>query len=133
MASAEKHDTNHGPMVGVMSLAREMESRPGILAVGVTPTQPWLDLSELGWSAIVVADGDADLAQATADELAWTIWERRESYRVVKVPVAEAVETALAARDRPVILADGRRLAECRRLRGRQRPPRRAPSTRRCH
>jgi microcystin degradation protein MlrC len=107
MASAEKHDTNHGPMVGVMSLAREMESRPGILAVGMTPTQPWLDLEELGWSAIVVADGDADLAQATADDLAWTIWERRESYRVVKVPVAEAVETALAAGERPVILADG--------------------------
>src|SRR3954447_17130258 len=61
MASAEKHDTNHGPMVGVMSLARAMETRPGILAVGVTPTQPWLDLSELGWSTIVVADGDADL------------------------------------------------------------------------
>src|SRR3954451_7341299 len=107
MASAEKHDTNHGPMVGVMSLARAMETRPGILAVGVTPTQPWLDLSELGWSAIVVADGDPDLAQTTADELAWTIWERRESYRVVKVPVAEAVETALAARARPVILAEG--------------------------
>jgi microcystin degradation protein MlrC len=107
MASAEKQDTNHGPMVGVMELARAMEARPGILSVSVTATQPWLDLEELGWSAIVVADGDAALAQATADELAWTIWDRRESYRVVKVPVAEAVASALENPGRPVILADG--------------------------
>ena len=58
MAAAEKHDTNHGPMVGVMELAREMETRPGVLSVSVTATQPWLDLAELGWSAVVVADGD---------------------------------------------------------------------------
>jgi microcystin degradation protein MlrC len=106
MASAEKQDTNHGPMVGVMELAREMETRPGILSVSVSATQPWLDLSELGWSAIVVADGDPALAQATADELAWTIWERREAYRVVKVPVVEAVAEALATDGRPVVLAD---------------------------
>lgn len=107
MASAEKQDTNHGPMVGVMVLAREMETRPGILSVSVTATQPWMDLSELGWSAIVVADGDAGLAQRTADELAWTIWDRREAYRVVKVPVADAVAAALATTGRPVVLADG--------------------------
>ena len=107
MASAEQHDTNHGPMVGVMELARAMEARPGILSVSVTPTQPWLDLSELGWSAIVVADGDPALAEATADELAWTIWERREAYRVDKVPVAKAVAEALASDGRPVVLADG--------------------------
>jgi microcystin degradation protein MlrC len=107
IAAAEKHDTNHGPMVGVMALAREMETRPGILSVSVTPTQPWLDVRELGWSAIVVADGDATLAQTTADELAWTMWARREQYRVEKVPVADAVAAALASPARPVILADG--------------------------
>lgn len=107
IASAEKHDTNHGPMVGVMALARAMEARPGVLSVSVTPTQPWLDVRELGWSAIVVTDGDAALGQATADELAQYIWERREAYRVVKVPIAQAVATALANSDRPVVLADG--------------------------
>ena len=94
-------------MVGVMELAREMETRPGVLSVSVTATQPWLDLAELGWSAVVVADGDPELAQATADELAWTMWDRREAYRVDKVPVAEAVAAAMATDGRPVILADG--------------------------
>jgi microcystin degradation protein MlrC len=107
IASSEKHDTNHGPMVEVMARAREMERRPGIIAVSVTPTQPWMDVPELGWSVIVVADGDAGLAQATADELAWMIWDRRERYLVTKVPVARAVEEAMATPGRPVVLADG--------------------------
>ena len=106
MASAEKHDTDHGPMVGVMELARGIERRPGILSVSVMPTQPWMDVPELGWSAVVVADGDVALAQSSADELAWTMWERRESYRVVKTPVAHAVQQAMAADERPVVLAD---------------------------
>ena len=56
-ASSERHDTNHGPMVEVMARARESEGREGILAVSVTPTQPWMDVPELGWSVAAVSDG----------------------------------------------------------------------------
>ncbi len=107
MASAERHDTNHGPMVDVMAKARELETRPGILAVSVTPTQPWMDVAELGWSVTVVADGDPALAQAAADEVAWMLWDRRERFLVEKTPVADAVRMAIAHEGRPVILADG--------------------------
>jgi microcystin degradation protein MlrC len=107
IASSEKHDTNHGPMVDVMACARAMERRSGIIAVSVTPTQPWMDVPDLGWSVIVVADGDPDRAQATADELAWMIWDRRERFLVTKTPVAEAVREAIATKGRPVVLADG--------------------------
>ncbi len=106
MAPAEKHDTDSGPMVGIMELARAIERRPGVISVSVTPTQPWMDVAELGWSAIVVADGDAEMAQAYADELARALWDRRESYRVAKTPIAQAVREAATAR-RPVVLADG--------------------------
>ena len=106
IASAEKHDTNHGPMVAVMAYARALEERPGVLSVSVTPTQPWMDVPELGWSVTVVADGDPALAQACADELAWLIWDRRDAYRVFKTPVPDAVAEAMAWPGRPVILAD---------------------------
>ena len=106
IASAERHDTNHGPMVGVMAYARQLEQRPGVLAVSVTPTQPWMDVPELGWSVTVVADGDAALAQACADELAWFIWDRREQFLLTKTPVAEAVQQAIATPGKPVVLAD---------------------------
>jgi microcystin degradation protein MlrC len=107
MASAERHDTNHGPMVDVMAHARRLETRPGVLAVSVTPTQPWMDVPELGWSVTVVADGDPALAQDAADELAWMLWDRRERFLVHKTPVVDAVLEAIAHEGRPVILADG--------------------------
>lgn len=107
MASAERHDTNHGPMVDIMAHARSMESRPGVLAVSVTPTQPWMDVPELGWSVVVVTDDDPQLAQACADELGRRIWERRDRFLVRKTPVADAVREAVALQGRPVVLADG--------------------------
>lgn len=107
MASAERHDTNHGPMVDIMAHARSMERRPGVLAVSVTPTQPWMDVPELGWSVVVVADGDAELAQGCADELARMLWDRRDRFLVRKASVADAVREAVAFQGRPVILADG--------------------------
>jgi microcystin degradation protein MlrC len=107
MASSERHDTNHGPMVDIMAHARELERHAGVLAVTVTPTQPWMDVPELGWSVTVVADGDAVLAQAAADELAWMLWLRRERFLVDKVPVPDAVQRAIAHEGVPVILADG--------------------------
>lgn len=123
MASAEKHDTDRGPMVGVMELARAIERRPGILSVSVLATQPWMDVAELGWSAVVVADGDAALAQASADELAWMMWDRRAAYRVVKTPLADAVKQAMATEGRPVILADGADSTSAGANGRRQRPP----------
>lgn len=106
-ASAERHDTNHGPMVDIMAHARNLESRAGVLAVTVTPTQPWMDVAELGWSVTVVADGDPASAQEAADELAWMLWGRRERFLVEKTPIADAVREALAHVGSPVILADG--------------------------
>ena len=45
-ASSEHHDTNHGPMVDVQAMARELERRPGVLDVTVLATQPWMDVPE---------------------------------------------------------------------------------------
>ncbi len=55
-----------------MDASREMERRPGVLAVSIFQTQPWMDLPEIGWSVEVVTDGDREPAQADADELART-------------------------------------------------------------
>ena len=64
-----------------------MEQEAGVLAATYFPSQPWMDLSELGWATVVVADGDRALAQAKADELAQMCWQRREQYLVHKTPI----------------------------------------------
>jgi microcystin degradation protein MlrC len=105
-ASSEHHDTNQGPMVEVQALARELEREPGVLDVTVFATQPWMDVPELGWSVMVTTDGAREVGQEVADRLGRFIWERRESFRVEKTPVRDAVARARAATAFPVILSD---------------------------
>ena len=106
IASAEKHNTGRPPMKDLMDRIAAMEKEPGILAATIFPTQPWMDVTELGWSTVVVADGDPALAQARADELARMAWERRERFLVQKTPIREAVEKALESGGHPFVLAD---------------------------
>jgi microcystin degradation protein MlrC len=106
IASAEKHNTNCPPMSEIMARIAAIEEEPGILAATIFPTQPWMDVAALGWSTVVVADGDRDLAQARADELGQMAWERRERFLVHKTPIHEAVEQALVSGARPFVLTD---------------------------
>jgi microcystin degradation protein MlrC len=105
-ASSEHHDTTNGPMVEVQVKARELEQRPGVLDVTVLATQPWMDVPDIGWMVYATTDGDPELGQAVADELGRFIWERREAFRVPKVPISDAIALALAVDGRPVILSD---------------------------
>jgi microcystin degradation protein MlrC len=105
---AENSATTHGPMAEVMAHAEEIERRPGVLAVSVCPTQPWLNLPDMACSVLVVADRDQALADACADELARHFWRVRERfYDLELVPPREAVRRSLAAARGPIVLSDG--------------------------
>jgi len=106
VTSAEHHNTSRPPMGEIFARIAALEREPRILGATIFATQPWMDVVELGWSAVVVTDGDSALAQDRADELARMAWERREQYVVRKTPIAEAVRQALASAERPFILAD---------------------------
>jgi microcystin degradation protein MlrC len=106
LTSAEHHNTSRPPMGELFARIAAMEREPGILGATIFATQPWMDVAELGWSAVVVADRNRSLARVRADELAWMAWERREQYLVRKTPIAEAVRQALASAERPFVFAD---------------------------
>jgi microcystin degradation protein MlrC len=106
VTSAEHHNTSRPPMGDLFDRIAAVQREPGILGATVFATQPWMDVAELGWSAVVVADGDRALAQARADELARMAWDRRERFLVRKTPIAEAVRQALASAGRPFVFAD---------------------------
>lgn len=105
-ASSEHHDTNHGPMVEVQALARELEQEPGILEITIFATQPWMDVPDIGWSVVVTSDGAPDQGQAVADRVGRFIWDRRESFRVTKTPIPAALDAARGRAVGPVVLAD---------------------------
>jgi microcystin degradation protein MlrC len=99
--------TSEGPMKEWFDLAREMERRPGVLDVSPYPMQPWLDVAEGGWSVVVHADNDPELAGAVAAEMAERAWVLREQFWVSgRVAPDEAIRRAVAVERGLVILSD---------------------------
>ena len=98
--------TAHPPMDEVIRHVHELEQRPGIISVTISTGFPWSDVPEVGGSAIVIADGDHELAQRTADELGEWVWERRERWYSEPVRVRDALAAGEQAGKYPIILAD---------------------------
>ncbi|MEQ8788781.1 MAG: M81 family metallopeptidase [Pirellulaceae bacterium] len=98
--------TAHPPMNGVIDRVHELETRPGILSATIATGFPWADVPDMGASVIVVADGDRDLAQNTADELAAWVWEQRETWYSPPLAVRDAIEQGRQGGKYPIMLAD---------------------------
>jgi microcystin degradation protein MlrC len=67
-----------------------------VLHASLFPVQPWLDFEDLGFAALVCADGDAVAAQATADRLADMAWERRDRLLPDLIPLEKAIRIGLS-------------------------------------
>lgn len=103
----EQYLTRQAPMKTWFDLAREMESRPGVITVSTFPMQPWLDVEEGGWASVVVTDDDEALAASLAAELSTCVWELRHELMVQQsIPVEEAIRRADAAPNGVVVLSD---------------------------
>jgi microcystin degradation protein MlrC len=98
--------TGHPPMDEVLRRVHELERRPGVLSVTVATGFPWADVPDAGASVIVVADGDATLARATADELGDWIWEHRQRWYHPPMTVREALAAGEQVGRYPILLAD---------------------------
>lgn len=98
--------TANWPMSQLMERVHAMEARPGILSITVATGFPWADVPDMGASVIVVADGDQQLARATADELGDWIWEHRQRWTTKPVAVKDAIAQGQSIGEYPIVLAD---------------------------
>ena len=106
-APADLGSTSEWPMKEWFDLAREIEEHPGVISVSNFPSQPWLDVPELGWSVVVITDHNLELAQQKAAELANKAWEiKDEFWKVRRIPLDEAIRRAVEAKVGPIILCD---------------------------
>jgi microcystin degradation protein MlrC len=103
---AENMQTTSGPMHRLVEGAKILERRGRALAVSIFGVQPWLDIEEMGCSVVVVTDGDAGRADATAWTLAQRFWESRHEFDVRLTPPAQAIRQALRVPGGPVILSE---------------------------
>jgi len=106
--SSSRFETGWGPMKEWFDLAREMEKRPGVISVSNFPMQPWHDVLEAGWTAVVYTDKNPGLARELAAELANKAWELREEFWVSdNLPPEEVIRQAARAKEGPIIISDG--------------------------
>ena len=104
---AESQDTRSGALGAIFSRLRALEEEGDVLSAGVYMTQAWLDVPQLGWSAMVTTDGDPDRARQAARELAGSCWAVRNAGQVEFSTAPDSIDRALGVPGRPVIIADG--------------------------
>ncbi|HVR32247.1 MAG TPA: M81 family metallopeptidase [Acidimicrobiia bacterium] len=96
MTSSETHDDRHFPNREVIGRLHSAETDARILAATAFCTQPWLNVTELGWTIVVMTDDARELGQTTADDIARAAWRLRDAYLVEKMDLDEAIDSALA-------------------------------------
>jgi microcystin degradation protein MlrC len=104
---ADRHNTAAGPLKEIFDTVSEIETGPGVVCASVFAVQPWLDVPELGWSAIVVMNGKADAGSGNCQRLTRACWQRRKEFLVPKLSAAEVVRRANEINGGPVVISDG--------------------------
>lgn len=85
------------PMRAVFRRIAELERRRQALAASALMVHPWNADPHLGWSTVVVTDGDPAAADRLADELAERCWERRHDLPPAFSTASEAIAEARGA------------------------------------
>jgi microcystin degradation protein MlrC len=106
LAQTLRMGTADHPMGPLQDMTRTEEGRPRILAASVFGGFPMADIPVAGLSAIVVADGDPQAAEAARDRLLAFAWDNREAFVYRHEPIGEAIARAKAVNDAPIVLLD---------------------------
>lgn len=94
------------PMKAVIDYLHDIESRPGVICASVATCFPLADVACMGASVTVVTDGDAELAQACADELGAWIYQRRAQWHLPRLSTKQVLDQVQADGRYPAVLAD---------------------------
>lgn len=89
--------TTDGALAPVAQEARRAERTGEVLHASIFPVQPWIDVPDLGFAALVCADGDQATADRVATRLADMAWERRREFDLGLLPLEETIRIGLAS------------------------------------
>jgi microcystin degradation protein MlrC len=98
--------TAHPPMRQAIERLHEIEERPGILYASISTCFPLADAPHVGSSVTVITDGNQDLAQRSADELAAWIFARRADWQMAIPTTAEVIDELGSTGPYPIVIAD---------------------------
>lgn len=85
------------PMRPIYRWMRQMERDPRVLYLSLFNAHMWNDSPDLGWASHVITDGDPELAERLAEELAEKLWSVRHLQPPAFPDPSEAIEKARGA------------------------------------
>ncbi len=94
------------PMQTFVRKMHELKSQPGMLSATLSMGFPFADIHDMGVTVLATSDGDAQLAESTADALAKMLWDAREDLQPTLTSIEEAMTIAKQT-EGLVIFADG--------------------------
>jgi microcystin degradation protein MlrC len=94
------------PMAKVAAHARDLEKQKRALSISYFPVQPWLDMADVGITALAVTDNDPQAAETVAGEILDDMWNRRHDFELPALTADEAVPAALELEAETVLLID---------------------------
>jgi len=95
-----------GEAANIVSHMTELEGSDGVLSVSLAHGFPWGDVPDASAKVLVMADGNADLAQTTADQIGAKIWSLKDETHPTGLTIDEALDQGTEAANGPVVLAD---------------------------
>lgn len=96
LSAPECQDSRRGAYKELMDELRQAEEDATVLSASLLSTQAYVDVPNLGWSTVVVTDGDQAEGDRLAVDIAREAWKRRRSFVVDRVPVDQAIDEALS-------------------------------------
>jgi microcystin degradation protein MlrC len=106
VANILAQNTGDEPMRGLLAEAVALtDATAGLLDVSIGEGFPYADVPHMGMALIAIADRDAGIAKAAAEQMARLTWERRQAFDPRGVSVADAVRLEREG-DGPVVLLD---------------------------
>jgi microcystin degradation protein MlrC len=94
------------PMQSLIKELHELESATGMLTATIAMGFPFADIQDMGVSVLATSDGDRQLAERAADQLASRLWELRDDLQPSLTSIEDALQIA-GNTDGLVIFADG--------------------------
>jgi microcystin degradation protein MlrC len=92
------------PASEVNRLCEEIEKRAAIIDCTFFHGFPYADVPHASASVVAISDGDLDAAKKAAREVGLWIWEHREDFRSTALSVDEAVQRAVNALEKPIVI-----------------------------
>ena len=93
------------PVKTVVAEMQAAEGKDGVLSVSFAHGFPWQDVPDTSAKMLVIADGDLNLAAATARRFGERLWSLRDEIRPPMLTIGEALD-AIETGPGPVVAAD---------------------------